>query len=102
MGELTRYTTEKERANIVGINLDEMDVEHVMDLVRKGLVSAAQRHEAAVQDDMALSAEVTVSLRRPVQGADGQIDILTGSETISGRLTARKVYEDPALKPATE
>ncbi|MEU7822990.1 hypothetical protein [Catellatospora sp. NPDC049133] len=96
MGDLTRFTTAAEQDKLAGIKLDDGDVGHFMDLVGKGLVAAAQRHEAAVQDDMALSAEVIVRLQRPVKGDDGQIEILTGTETVVGRLTARKVYKDPA------
>lgn len=98
--DLTRYTTDAEKANIVGVNLDENDVTHFMDLVSKGLVTAAAKHDDAVQDDMALSAEVSVRLSRPVRAADGAIEEVVGREVVSGHLTARKVYADPEKKPA--
>ena len=99
MTGLTRYTTDEERANIVGVNLDDVGVDHFMDLVRKGLVQAASRHEAAVQDDMALSAEVSIRLSRPVKAASGEIEEVVGRETVEGRITARKVYADESKKP---
>ncbi len=100
--KITRYTTAEEQANIVGVNLSDSDVDHFMDLVRKGLVSAASRHESAVQDDMALSAEVSIRLGRPVRAHDGAIEEVVGRETVEGRLVAHKVYADPALKPVVD
>ncbi|MFJ4623629.1 hypothetical protein [Streptomyces sp. NPDC088812] len=100
---VTRYTTPEERANISGIELDPGDVEHVMDLVNKGLVSAAAMHEGAVQEDMALSAEVTVTLTRGgIAGADGKVDELVGTEKVGGTIHARKTFLDPALAPKTD
>jgi hypothetical protein len=99
---LTRFTTAEERANIVGVDLDAGDVTHFMDLVEKGLVSAAAEHEAAVQNDMALSAEVTIRLSRPVRADDGQVAEVVGREIVTGRVTARKVYADPDKAPVTE
>lgn len=100
--KLTRYTTDAERANIVGVNLSDTDVDHFMDLVRKGLVTAAGRHDAAVQDDMALSAEVSIRLSRPVRAEDGTVDEVVGRETVEGRLMARKVYADPRMAPVVD
>ena len=100
--DLTRYTTPAEKANIVGVDLDPTDVTHFMDLVSKGLVTAAAKHDDAVQDDMALSAEVSVRLSRPVRNADGEVEEVVGREVVTGHLTARKVYADPALKPVVD
>lgn len=99
---LTRYTTEEERANIVGVTVNDQDLQHVLDLVSKGVVQAAQRHEAAVQDDMALSYAVSVELARPVQGDNGQPEIFRSREEITGRLTATKHYADEGRKPVVE
>lgn len=99
---LTRFTTPEERRNIVGVTLAENDVTHFMDLVNKGLTEAVSVHDSAVQDDMALSAEVTIRLSRPVKAEDGAIEEVVGREVVTGRLTARKVYEDPAKKPVVD
>jgi hypothetical protein len=102
VADLTRYTTDAERENIVGVNLSDQDVDHFMDLVRKGLVTAASRHDAAVQDDMALSAEVSIRLSRPVRAEGGDVEEVVGREVVEGRLTARKVYADPAKAPVVD
>ncbi|MEU5108450.1 hypothetical protein AB0H07_40380 [Streptomyces sp. NPDC021354] len=100
---VTRYTTDEERTNIAGITLNDNDVAHVMDLVSKGLVSAAAMHEAAVQEDMALSAKVTVQLTRGgIAGAEGGVEELTGTEEITGEIRASKVFLDPAKAPRTD
>lgn len=100
--KLTRYTTDTERANIVGVNLADTDVDHFMDQVRKGLVTAASRHDAAVQDDMALSAEVSIRLSRPVRADGGEVEEVVGREVVEGRLMARKVYADPQQAPVVD
>ncbi|GAA3086127.1 hypothetical protein GCM10020000_85900 [Streptomyces olivoverticillatus] len=100
---VTRYTTDAERANIVGIELNPDDVAHVMDMVNKGLVGAAAMHEAAVQEDMALSAKVTVQLTRGgIAGADGNVEELTGTEEITGTVRASKIFLDPDKAPTTD
>lgn len=99
---LTRYTTDAERENIVGVNLSDTDVDHFMDQVRKGLVSAAGRHDSAVQDDMALSAEVSIRLSRPVRAEGGAVEEVVGREVVEGRLAARKVYADPSKAPVVD
>ena len=100
---VTRYTTPEERANISGIELDHGDVEHVMGLVRKGLVGAAAMHEGAVQEDMALTANVTVTLTRGgIADDDGKVGELVGEEEVGGTIRARKQFLDPALAPKTD
>src|SRR5689334_6028021 len=100
--KLTRYTTPEERDNIAGDGLNPTDVETFMDLVGKGLISAANRHDAAVQNDMGLSAEVTVRLSRPVATDDGVIDEVVGREVVTGRLQAQKVFIDPTKAPKVD
>lgn len=99
MNQLTRYTTPQERQNIAGVTLADDQVSYFMDMVSKGLAGAVQAHDSAVQDDMALSAEVTVRLSRPVKTDDGTVEEVVGREVVTGRLTAHKVYKDPAKKP---
>ncbi|GEM_PF-7112859 len=99
--KLTRFTTAEERENIVGVDLNDGDVEHFMDLFRMGLVSAAAAHEAAVQDDMGLSVEASVRISRPVRVDGGDVAEVVGRETVTGRIMARKVYIDEAKKPKT-
>ena len=100
--KLTRYTTPEERDNIAGVVLDPSDVATFMDLVGKGLISAAGRHDSAVQNDMGLSAEVTVRLSRPVATDDGDIEELVGREVVTGRLHAQKVFIDPTKAPQVD
>jgi hypothetical protein len=100
---VTRYTTPEERANISGIELDPGDVAHVMDLVSKGLVGAAAMHEGAVQEDMALTAKVTVTLTRGgIADGEGKVGELVGTEEVGGTIRARKQFLEPALAPKTE
>ena len=100
--KITRYTTEQERDNIAGVVLDPSDVQHFMDLVSKGLITAAGRHDSAVQADMGLSAEVTVRLSRPVVGDNGDLEELVGRETVTGHLKAHKVFIDPDQAPKVD
>jgi hypothetical protein len=100
--KLTRYTTDEERDNIAGVVLDPADVADFMELVSKGLISAAGRHDAAVQNDMGLSAEVTVRLSRPVATDEGTVEEVVGRETVTGRLQARKVFIDPEKAPQVD
>ena len=100
---VTRYTTPEERANISGIDLNPDDVAHVMDLVRKGLASAAAMHEGAVQEDMALTAKVAVTLTRGgIADDDGTVGELVGEEEVGGTIRARKQFLDPARAPKTD
>lgn len=97
---VTRYTTDEERANIIGIDLDPTDVQDLLGRIEMGLVSAAAMHEAAVQENMGLSAHVTVTLSRGgVQNADGGTDEVVGTEEIAGVIKARKTFVDEANKP---
>jgi hypothetical protein len=100
--KLTRYTTPAERANIAGIQLDDADVSHFMDLINKGLVTAAAAADGAVQEDMGLSAEVTVRLSRAVRADDGTVEELVGREVVEGRIKARKVFKDPEKAPVVD
>ncbi|KOG63995.1 hypothetical protein ADK76_10820 [Streptomyces griseoflavus] len=100
---VTRYTTPEEKANIAGIDLNADDVDYVMDLVKKGLVGAAALHEAAVQEDMALGANVTVALTRGgIAAEDGGDEELTGTEEVTGTIRARKIFLDPAQAPEND
>lgn len=99
--KLTRFTTAEERENIEGIALDDGDVAHFMDLLSKGLVTAAAASDAAVQDDMALTVETSVRISRPVRDGD-QLAEVVGREVVTGRIKARKVYKDPAKKPVVD
>jgi len=92
--DLTRRTTAEEQKNIVGIDLDGGDVDKFMEMFRKGLVSATALHEAAVQNNMALSVEATVRIGRPVREDDGTIGEIVGREVVSGRIEATKRYAD--------
>lgn len=96
---LTRLTTQEERENIAGITLDQGTVDYFLDLVNKGLVSAAAAHDDAVQEDMALSAEVTIRLNRPARADNGEVVEVVGRELVTGQLKARKVFKDPDKKP---
>ncbi len=100
--KLTRYTTAEEQAHIVGIDLDPTDVAHFLDLVEKGLVTSAAAHEAAVQNDMGLHAEVSVRLSRPVADGEGGVDEVIGRETVTGKIQARKVFDDPGNAPVVD
>jgi len=95
----TRLTTPGERENIAGIELDPTEVDHFMDLVRKGLVEAASAHDAAVQDNFGLRAEVAVRLTRSVADADGSVSEIVGDEVVGGHVGARKVYKNPDQRP---
>jgi hypothetical protein len=98
--QLTRFTTPEERENIAGIELEPDDIDHFMDLLRKGLIEAAAIHEGAVQENFGLSVETTISLSRPVKGEDGAVVELEGKERVEGRLRARKVFHDPSRAPS--
>ncbi len=100
---VTRYTTPEEKENIAGIDLDADDVQHVLDLVNKGLVGAAALHEAAVQENMALGANVIVSLTRGgIAAGDGSVEDLTGTEEITATIRARKIFLDPVQAPPSD
>ena len=99
---LTRYTTDEERENIVGVTVKDEDLAAVLDLVSKGIIQAAQRHEDAVQDDMALSVAVSIDLSRPVRGESGEPEIFSSDHMVRTRLTAQKHYANEDLKPVVE
>jgi hypothetical protein len=99
--EVTRFTTPEEREEIAGIELDPADVDHFMDMVRKGLIEAAAQHESAVQKNFALSAETSIRLSRPVRGDNGEVTELVGRHLTAGRVRARKVYK-PGGEPPSE
>ncbi|WP_327357786.1 hypothetical protein [Streptomyces sp. NBC_01304] len=100
---VTRFTTPEERANIAGITLNDDDIEHVLSLVSKGLVGAAAMHEGAVQEDMALSARVTIELTRGgIDDGEGNVSDLTGTEEVTGTIRAQKIFLDPTKAPATD
>lgn len=97
--ELTRFTTPEERANIAGIEIEADDIDHFMDLLRKGLIEAAAQHDAAVQENFGLRVETSIRLSRPVRADDGEVVELKAEEQIAGRLRARKVFHDPDAAP---
>jgi hypothetical protein len=100
--KITRFTTAEERENIAGIELDSVDVDHFVDLVRKGLVDAAADHEAAVQDNFALRAETSIRLSRPVRNEQGEVVDVVGRGLLEGTIRGRKVYKDPAKAPKVD
>lgn len=93
--EVTRYTTAEERDKIAGIEFEAEDIDHFIDLLRKGLVEAASVHEGAVQENFGLSVTTSIRLSRPVRGEDGNVTELAGEEKVEGRVRARKVFHDP-------
>jgi hypothetical protein len=97
--KITRFTTEEERENIAGIELNQNDVDNFMDLLRKGLVEAAQLHETAVQGNFALRAETSIRLSRAVRDEDNSVTELVGREMTEGTIRARKVFKDPTKAP---
>lgn len=92
---VTRYMTPDERAKVERIDLNPEDVDQFMELLRNGLVEAASAHDAAVQNNMALTAEVSVRLSRPVYNeTEDKVEQLTGSTTVSSNLEAKKVFKE--------
>lgn len=101
---LTRYTTAEEREKIKGVSFKQEEVEKFMEMVQKGLLEAASAHEAAVQDNMTLSAEVSIKLSRPVQNKNDGVDHLKGKSKTTMKIQANKEYysEEELLKIAKE
>jgi len=96
---LTRFTTTEERENTKCIELDTADLEKFMELLRSGMIEAAAEHVAAVQDNFALRAEMTIRLSRPVRDNQGEVTELVGRNMLEGTVRARKVYYDPEKSP---
>jgi hypothetical protein len=91
---VTRYTTPEERAKVERIDLDPKDIDEFMELLKKGLVEAAGAHDAAVQNNIALSAEVSVRLSRPVYNEKlNLVEELVGTSTVKSALSASKIYK---------
>ncbi|BCJ65703.1 hypothetical protein [Polymorphospora rubra] len=99
---LSRFTTPEERANVSGINLNESDVDQFLEMMKKGLLNSAAVHEAAVQDNFGLRAEVTVRLSRPVNDGTGGIAEVESFAKHGGEIRASKEYIDPAKKPIVD
>lgn len=99
---LSRFTTDAERANISGINLNEADVDQFLTMMKKGLLSAAGVHDAAVQDNFGLRADVTVRLSRPINDGAGGVTEVESFSAETGEIRASKAYIDPAKKPIVE
>lgn len=97
--QVTRYTTPEERENIAGIEIEAEDIDHFLELLRKGLVEAAAVHEAAVQENFGLSVESSIKLSRPVRNDEGEVVELEGEQKIEGRLRAHKVFNDLDGRP---
>lgn len=91
---VTRYATRTERAQVERIELDPKELDGFMDLLRKGLIEAAAFHDAAVQNCMALNAELSIRLSRPVYNEKtDQVEDLVGSNVVRGALKAKKVMK---------
>ncbi|MYU01445.1 MULTISPECIES: hypothetical protein [unclassified Streptomyces] len=100
--KLSRFTTPDERANISGINLNESDVDQFLSMMKQGLLSAASAHDAAVQDNFGLRADVSVRLSRPVNDGQGGIAEVETFTMEGGEIRASKEYIDPAKKPIVD
>lgn len=98
-GDVTRFTTPDERSNTKNVELEAVDVGYFTELLRKGLIQAAAEHVAAVQDNFALRAEMSIRLSRPVRNEKGEIVELVGREVLEGTIRARKIYIDPDKAP---
>lgn len=98
----SRFTTQEERANISGINLNESDVDQFLGMMKKGLLNSASVHDAAVQDNFGLRADVTVRLSRPVNDGNGGLSEVESFTMEGGEIRASKQYVDPAKKPVVE
>jgi len=91
---VTRYTSAEEREKIERIELNDEDIHHFMELLKNGLIEAASVHDAAVQDNMALSAEFSVKLSRPVYNEKtDSVESLSGKSEINSVVRARKVFK---------
>jgi hypothetical protein len=92
---VTRYATPDERDQVERIELDPKDLDGFMELLRKGLIEAASMHDAAVQGCMALNAELSIRLSRPVYNAEtDMVEELVGTESVRGSLRASKIMKD--------
>ncbi|NHU42994.1 hypothetical protein [Rhodococcus sp. A14] len=92
---VTRYTTEEERAKVERIELDPDDLDGFMDLLRKGLLEAASTHDAAVQNCMNLTAELSIRLSRPVYNEERDlVENLEATEIVRGELRAKKIMKE--------
>ena len=93
---VTRLLTPEERARVERINLDPKDIDHFLDLVRRGLVQAASAHDAAVQDNVGLSVEASIRLTRPVYNQEtDSVEELKGKSEVQGQIAAKKIYKKP-------
>ncbi|GAB5545563.1 MAG: hypothetical protein RLO52_29410 [Sandaracinaceae bacterium] len=91
---VTRYATPDERDQVERIELDPKDLDGFMELLKKGLIEAASMHDAAVQGCMALNAELSIRLSRPVYNAEtDMVEELVGTERVRGSLRASKVMK---------
>jgi hypothetical protein len=101
--ELTRYLTAEEREKIDRIELDPHDLEQFMKLMKQGLLRAACRHDAAVQDNFALRAETSIRLTRPVYNSEtGLVDQLVGDSQVGGEIRGKKIYKDTSSRDNSE
>ncbi len=92
---ITRRTTDSERAQIERIDLNDDDVDRIVDLFRDGLRETAQFHSAAVQNNFHIRAEVSVRLSRPVQSEDGsRVDEFVSRGTISESIESNKIFKN--------
>jgi hypothetical protein len=91
---VSRQTTLEEQALINQIEIEADDLDEFMELLRQGMIQAAQPHKHAVQDNFALRVETTIRLSRPVYNAeDDVVEELIGEEKIQGKLTGIKRYQ---------
>ncbi|AOJ70005.1 MULTISPECIES: hypothetical protein [Burkholderia] len=92
---ITRRTTDEERAQIERIDLNDGDIERLVDLFRDGLRETAQFHSAAVQNNFQIRAEVSVRLSRPIQSEDGaRVEEIVSRSTIDETIESKKVFKN--------
>jgi hypothetical protein len=94
---VTRYSTDEERAAVDRIDISAEDLEEVMKLVRRGLLEAALVHEGAVQENFALRVETSVRLSRPVYNEESdQVEELVSRAEVDTTVNAHKIFNEGA------
>lgn len=91
---ISRYTTDEEKKEIIGITLDDEDVERLILQFRNSLQHSALAANGAVQDNSTIFAEVSLRLSRNVQSKDGsRIEQLVSRDTVEGEVGFKKEYK---------
>lgn len=91
---VSRFTTPHEQTLIDEIEIEAEDLDEFMELLRQGMIQAAQPHKHAVQDNFALRVETTIRLSRPVYNEEeDSVEELIGEEKLKGKLMGRKRYQ---------